>query len=246
MNRSLSRPLRILPVLDLMGGLVVRGVAGRRQEYAPIVSRLTSSAEPVAVAAAFRDAFGFDELYLADLDAIGGKPPAWDIIAELLRLGFRLWVDAGPGNDHAATLAKLGVQRIIAGLESLAGPEQLRQLVQRHEVVLSLDLFHGRPLGEKTWQGSDSWSIACQAIDLGLTRMLVLDLAAVGVNQGTPTLEFCARLRGEFPFLEIITGGGIRDVGDLKALRRNGVDYALVASALHDGRLTLEELAEFV
>ena len=66
----------ILPVLDLKQGLVVHGVAGRRDEYQPIVSRLTNSARPLDVAKALREHFGFDQLYLADLDAIRGLPPA--------------------------------------------------------------------------------------------------------------------------------------------------------------------------
>ena len=71
--------MRILPVIDLKGGLVVRGVAGRRQEYRPVVSRLTPSSRPIDVAGAFRDHLGLDHLYLADLDAIAGAAPALEL-----------------------------------------------------------------------------------------------------------------------------------------------------------------------
>src|SRR5207253_1947746 len=64
--------MRILPVLDLQNGVVVRGLAGRRAEYRPVVSRLTTSHQPLDIAQAFRDIFGFEHLYLADLDAIAG------------------------------------------------------------------------------------------------------------------------------------------------------------------------------
>ena len=62
----------VFAVLDLMQGQVVRGIAGRRREYQPICSRLTPSAAPLDVACGFRDHFGLTNLYLADLDAIGG------------------------------------------------------------------------------------------------------------------------------------------------------------------------------
>ena len=65
----------ILPVIDLMGGQVVRGVAGRREAYRPMVSTLTDSSDPLAVACAFRKRFGFEELYLADLVASGEPIP---------------------------------------------------------------------------------------------------------------------------------------------------------------------------
>src|SRR5215470_8940340 len=85
----------ILPVLDMMNGQIVRGVAGRREEYRPIVSKLIDSAEPLAVARAFRDQFGFTEFYLADLDAIQSGQAALDVYRCLQAEEFRLWIDAG-------------------------------------------------------------------------------------------------------------------------------------------------------
>ena len=103
--------MRILPVLDLKGGQVVRGVAGRRKEYRPIVSRIVSSAEPLAVARAFREQFGLRELYVADLDAIAGGPPDQATLVDLLDDGFQLWVDAGvgPSGNTLKALAVMGV-----------------------------------------------------------------------------------------------------------------------------------------
>src|SRR5260370_21980952 len=94
--------MRILPVIDLMAGRVVRGIAGRRQEYRPVASRLTASCHPVDVARAFRDHFGLAELYVADLDAIAGAPPALATYATLHSLGVRLWVDAGVRDTERA------------------------------------------------------------------------------------------------------------------------------------------------
>ena len=82
--------MRVVPVLDLKDGIVVRGVGGRRDEYRPIVSRLTSSCQPLDVAEAFRDHFGLSELYLADLDAIAGKPPALALFRALQNKRFLL------------------------------------------------------------------------------------------------------------------------------------------------------------
>ena len=49
--------LRIIPVIDLMNGLAVRGVAGRRDQYRPIISQLTPSAKLLDVAAALVERF---------------------------------------------------------------------------------------------------------------------------------------------------------------------------------------------
>src|SRR5207248_953553 len=87
------KPMRVIPVLDLMNGVVVRGVAGRRSEYRPLVSRLTMSCAPEDVVAALQTHFGFTEYYVADLDAIQGAEPAWAAFAKLRKL--QLWVAAG-------------------------------------------------------------------------------------------------------------------------------------------------------
>jgi phosphoribosylformimino-5-aminoimidazole carboxamide ribotide isomerase len=53
----------------------------------------------------------------------------------------------------------------------------------------------------------------------------------------------CRELRGVYPQLELLTGGGVRNVGDLRQLVASGCDAVLVASALHDGRLSAADLA---
>lgn len=239
--------MRILPVLDLMDGVVVRGVGGRRHEYRPIVSTLTASSQPLDVARAFRAHFGLDELYLADLDAIAGSKPARSVYQDLLADGFRLWVDAGigPGGRNLDVLAAAGVNSLIAGLESLFDAGELSRLGPRFSparVVFSLDLKNGQPVAGDGWHERDPWLIAGQALAGGVKRILVLDLASVGTSQGMATEELCTRLRATFPHLEITTGGGVRGPEDLRRLQRAGVDNVLVASALHDGRLTRKDI----
>jgi phosphoribosylformimino-5-aminoimidazole carboxamide ribotide isomerase len=237
--------MRILPVLDLKQGQVVRGIAGQRQEYQPIVSRLTASSLPLDVARAFRAHFGLTELYLADLDAISGAPPALPLYAALRRDGFRLWVDAGI-RDCADALAQAELEGLVIGLETVRGPETLEQLClkrSREPLIFSLDLRSGKPLASSTlWTSEDAWAIAVQAIGCGIRKLIVLDLARVGVNTGPGTEELCSRLVKTFPEVEVIAGGGIRDVTDLRRLRERGISAVLVASALHDGRLSRADL----
>jgi phosphoribosylformimino-5-aminoimidazole carboxamide ribotide isomerase len=239
--------MRIIPVLDLQGGQVVRGIAGRRTEYRPIVSRLTASTEPLDIARAFQDQFSLVELYLADLDAIAGATPAWPIYARLQDGGFRLWVDAGVRNERQATrLAAASLDKVVLGLETIAGPDELAAIVAglgAERVTFSLDLRQGRPLGDTSgWGTTDAMAIATRAVGLGVRHLIVLDLAQVGMGGGTGTEALCARLTSGFPEVQVAAGGGIRGRADLERLGRCGVSAALVASALHDGRLRTEDV----
>ena len=62
--------MRIIPVIDLMGGEAVRAIAGRRAEYRPLETPLAASSDPCAVAEGFLRLYPFKTIYLADLDAI--------------------------------------------------------------------------------------------------------------------------------------------------------------------------------
>jgi phosphoribosylformimino-5-aminoimidazole carboxamide ribotide isomerase len=236
----------ILPVLDLMQGQIVRGIAGRRDTYRPIVSRLTDSADPLAVARAFRSHFGFTEFYLADLDAIQHGQPAFASYDRLRDDGFRLWIDAGLRNDRDA--AQMPMAELIVGLECVEGPDALAATVQRSGVertVFSLDLKAGQPLGRlDLWGSANPWTIAERAIAVGIRRLIVLDLASVGISAGVGTEDLCRRLKQAFPDVQLITGGGVRDANDVRRLLGLGVDRVLVASALHDGRLTPDDVRD--
>jgi phosphoribosylformimino-5-aminoimidazole carboxamide ribotide isomerase len=235
----------ILPVLDLMQGQIVRGVAGRRAEYRPIESGLVRSTDPVAVALALQKQFGFDEFYLADLDAIKDGEPNLAVYRELQMEGFRLWVDAGLRGRHSTALKMLiiaNVSRIIIGLETIDDPDDMSHIVHRlgaDRAVFSLDLKEGKPLCRSAnWHTDDPFAIARRAIEgMGLRRLIVLDLARVGVATGAGTEELCARIKQAYPDVMLIAGGGVRNIDDVKRLRGLGVEHILVASALHDGRI---------
>ena len=110
-----------------MHGQVVRGIAGRRHTYQPIRSPLVASADPMVIGRAFRSHFNFHQFYLADLDAIAGKPPAIATYSALQAEGFQLLADAGLRTAaDAAALFAAGVAGIVAGLETLRGPDVLR------------------------------------------------------------------------------------------------------------------------
>ncbi len=228
-----------------MGGRVVRGVAGRRSEYRPVVSLLTASCQPLAVARAFRRSLDLTTLYVADLDAIGGAGPALGMFAGLTRHGFRLWIDAGVrGMDRVHQLADAGAEGVVVGLET-AGPDVLAGACAAFgpRVLFSLDLKDGKPLGDAAaWGGTDARGVAERAVALGARRLIVLDLAHVGVGGGTGTEKLCAALAAAHPGVEVIAGGGVRGPDDLRRLAACGVRAALVASALHDGRLTWADL----
>ncbi len=232
--------MRLIPVLDIQNGIVVRGIGGRRDEYRPLMSCLTTSCAPLDVARSLIQAFHPRELYVADLNAIAGRQPSWPLLADSdLRAG--LWIDAGiRTTPDIRPLAHTNVAGIVIGLETVSGPNVLDAAISefgRERLVFSLDLRGGRLLGNWTsWNARDDrdWpTVVARALQAGIKRLILLDLEKVGEGEGTGTEEMCRIIASTYPALEVICGGGVRGVEDLHRLAECGAAAVLVASALH-------------
>jgi len=70
----------------------------------------------------------------------------------------------------------------------------------------------------------------------------VIDLARVGTGRGLD-LDLLASVRDATRGSRLLAGGGVRGVEDLARLADVGCDGALVATALHDGRITAADVA---
>lgn len=224
---------RIIPVIDVMEGRVVRAVGGRRDLYEPIRSRLTASTEPAVVAEALLQAAGASELYVADLDAIQGHRPHLDWLRPFVQRGVQVWVDAGLKVAADAIAVAAAGAGVIAGTETLRSFEELEKLVHSwdaNRVMLSIDLRNGSVVGN----GENPATVVERGRAAGLMRFIILELARVGTSLGPGTLDLVRQLRARFPGIELIAGGGVRGKGDISALGEAGADAVLVASALHD------------
>ena len=139
-----------------------------------------------------------------------------------------------------------GASKVIAGLEtwpSLATLEMMLHKFGPERVIFSLDLKNGRSIRKlDDVLSDDPVDIGCAVIECGIRELIVLDLASVGVASGPTTLEICQELKDFARKLKLITGGGVRSSADLATLREAGIDGALVASSLHDGSITPDDL----
>jgi phosphoribosylformimino-5-aminoimidazole carboxamide ribotide isomerase len=241
--------LRIIGVLDLRNGHAVHARAGDREQYRPVQSVAGEAIEPgdaEALARIYRDRLRLHELYVADLDAIEGRAPQ-DRLVSSLAAGGRLWLDAGASSaDRVRHALTLGAAHVIVGLETLRSWRALDEIcdaVDRRRVAFSLDLRDGTPLGDGSLSGGASArAVAARAVDAGVGSIIVLDLARVGTGAGIDMGLF-GLVRETAPHTTLLAGGGVRGVDDLARLADAGCDGALVATALHDGRISAGDVA---
>jgi phosphoribosylformimino-5-aminoimidazole carboxamide ribotide isomerase len=225
----------------------VHAVRGERERYRPLRSKLVAGSDPLAVARAVRQELGLDELYVADLDAIAGGPGHLDVVAALAREA-RAMVDAGVTEvAPVRQLIELGAASVVIGTETLtdhAALGRLRAGFPEAPLVLSLDLRAGRLLSpDPDLAGLGAAEALTRMGPAGVREVIVLDLGRVGSSAG-PDVALGRALRAGFPQLELLAGGGVRDVADLRALADAGAAGALVATALHRGAIGPHELRE--
>ena len=236
----MSNQPKIIPVLDIMRGRVVRGVAGNRETYSPIRSALVDSCEPEIVARALLRATSAEAIYIADLDVLRGGMSDFDVRI-LPDWNGTIYLDCG-GLGKEPPDARF---REIAAFEVGARPEFVRESFQQHRAVkppvFSVDIRDGLLVGPWDKWGlrtpKDALGLVDRVWEIGFRTAIVLDVARVGVSRGTGTEKICTDIRERYPAMEIITGGGIRNWDDVNRLGECGVDGVLVASAIHDGTL---------
>jgi len=208
-------------------------------------SVLCSSVDPVEVALTF-ESLGFDRLYLADLDAIFGKSANFALYQRIhAKTNLVFMVDAGVAEvSKAEKLLKAGVSEIVIGTETLCSLDFVNQAVKsfgEDRVVVSVDLKRGKVMSVSENVKFMSPVLLGQTLEeIGVGQIILLDLDRVGTERGA-NVEVLEDVL-EKTKVKVLAGGGIRSVQDLENLRTLGASGALVATALHNGKLVVNVL----
>ena len=259
--------LQIIGVLDLLGGRAVHARAGARDRYAPVQNAAGWPIDPgnaQTLAEIYTDVLGLSEIYAADLDAILNERPQEEVTRGLASLKAPLWLDAGVRSvDDARRAIALGARRVIVGLETLPSFDVLSEIcaaIGSDRVAFSLDLRDGQPIVTNRARDDDARArghgtrrrghgtrrpeeIASLAAIAGAGTLIVIDLARVGTGRGID-VDLLSRIRSATPGPSLVAGGGVRGWDDLVQVANAGCSAALVATALHDGRVSAAEIAE--
>jgi 1-(5-phosphoribosyl)-5-[(5-phosphoribosylamino)methylideneamino] imidazole-4-carboxamide isomerase/N-(5'phosphoribosyl)anthranilate isomerase len=234
-----SDHLQLLPAVDVQGGRavqLVQGVAGSEKAFG----------DPLAAALNWQRR-GAEWLHLVDLDAAFGRGSNRDLLADIVgRLDIDVEMSGGI-RDDASLQAALGTgcRRVNIGTAALEQPEWCARVIATHgdRVAIGLDV-RGRTLAARGWtrEGGDLYDVLARLDREGCARYVVTDVNKDGMLQG-PNLgllrDVCAAT--DRP---VVASGGITELTDLEALLGlldDGVEGAIVGTALYEGRFTLED-----
>lgn len=228
--------MQIIPVIDLKNGRVVHAKQGNRDDYAPIQSKLCKTSDIFDVVDAFCTLFSFPTMYIADLNAITRQHDNVGLLYDLLTTFPKVtfWIDGGyPLCNNG--LHKLNNFFPVLGSESFHDDNVSDIKKFKFRFILSLDFSIAGEMGAKAlFSDQDFWP----------EQIIIMSLPYVGSNNG-PDLTRLAAFRDQYPKQKFIAAGGIRDGSDLSALAQIGVHQALVATALHNGSISPDDIVNF-
>ena len=231
--------LVLLPAVDIAGGQavqLVQGVAGSEQRFG----------DPRVAAQRWQDA-GAEWIHLVDLDAAFGRGSNAEIIAELVA-HLRLEVELSGGirdDDSLERALATGCRRVNIGTAALETPDWCAEVIGAYgdRIAVGLDV-RGRTLAARGWtrDGGDLYETLERLDAAGCARYVVTDVNSDGMLSG-PNLELLGRVCAATD-RPVVASGGIGNLEDLQALARmvpEGVEGAIIGTALYVGRFTLTE-----
>jgi phosphoribosylformimino-5-aminoimidazole carboxamide ribotide isomerase len=236
--------MEVIPAIDLMKGKVVRLSRGD-PSTAKAYDQLGT---PIQIAMNWKSQ-GAKRLHIIDLDAAFGSGENLETIADIVH-ATSLPVQVGGGIRTVGAveqLLKLGIDYIILGSLAFSHPEIVSLIQEKFgssRVIVALDTKEGKVMVDG-WRTQTELSLSEaqeRFAKTGVNSFLITSITKDGMLSG-PDLETLGTAC-LYPSIEVIAAGGISNIADLKALKRVGVEAAVVGKALYEGRFTLKEAIE--
>ncbi len=229
---------RIVFVLDIYNRTVVHAQGGNRQNYQPIhkSSVLCNTSKPIEVI----DAINPKEVYIADLNILQGigehDTNFNDIRAVLQKVKTMLDPGISSLSDIGDTLSL--ASSVILGTET-ASMDTISRAASEFpgRVNVSIDIKNGRILTRDPNMPNDPIEVIGMLNNMDIRDIIILDMDRVGTSSGVDA-QFLSTIAASSNH-DVLLGGGVKDMSDIESLKDIGLKGALVATALHNGKIPI-------
>ena len=238
--------INVIPAIDLIDGKCVRLTKGdynQKKQY---------DASPLDMALRYQD-IGIRRLHLVDLDGAKSSSPKNLHVLEAIATRTSLDIEWGGGIKSDEVLRdafNAGANHLIIGSVAVNHPELFARWLDTYggdRLVLGADVNNGR-VAINGWLEESEQTIE-NLIDCfiphGLREVICTDIAKDGMLQG-PTFDLYTRLQGAYPEQDIIVSGGISKMDDILRLDEMNLRHVIVGKAIYEGRITLNELSQWL
>ncbi|MBW6471304.1 MAG: phosphoribosylformimino-5-aminoimidazole carboxamide ribotide isomerase [Methanosarcinaceae archaeon] len=229
---------RIIFVLDIYNHTVVHARGGNRQNYQPIhkSSLLCNTSRPLEVIGAVKP----KEVYIADLNILQGIGERDTNFTDIRSVSQKVktMLDPGisslPDVEEALSLAN----SVILGTET-ASLDMISNAASEFpgRVNVSIDIKNSSILTRDPDMPNYPIELIDILNDMDVRDIIILDMDRVGTSSGVDS-QFLSAIATTSKH-DVLLGGGVKDMSDIKTLKVIGLKGALVATALHNGNIPL-------
>ncbi|TFF87555.1 MAG: hypothetical protein EU550_03040 [Promethearchaeota archaeon] len=240
------KKFRIIPVIDLLDSRVVHAKRGDREKYKPLKPIFLNSSNPIKIINKLNESYNFQEIYVADLNAITEDESNIGIIKEFTKNSkVKILLDPGIRNkQHLLNYINLSIDKLILGLETINSLKIIKEglkLMGSDNIIISIDMYDKKIISNiKKFRNQNPKVPIKHLIGLGVENIILLDLYRVGQKiGGIPSLylEIKENFKGN-----IFVGGGIKDMQDILKYKRYKFSGVLIGTALYDGTISKRQI----
>lgn len=218
--------------MDILDGIVVHAVRGERAKYRPVEgSRVCDSSDPLDIISAISPS----QVYIADLDHIQRLGDNFGLIKKISGR-TKTMVDIGVKNLEEARVCANIADTVIIGTETASLEVIEKAAIQfPGRIIVSIDMKNGVVLTKDTNMDESPENLIKKLNGFHLLEIIMLDIGKVGTSAGID--KDLLKKMVEISSHSILFGGGIKDLADIEALKESGINGALVATAVHNGKI---------
>ena len=235
--------VRIIPCLDVHDGRVVKGIRFRN---------LRDAGDPVELARRYYEQ-GADEITFLDVGAtVQSRNTLLDIVERTSREVFvPLTVGGGIRTiDDIRNALRAGADKVAICTAAIQNPEMINEgarIFGSQCIVLSIDAarvgqhWHAFTHGGRRDSGRDAIAWAIEGAERGAGEILLNSIDRDGTGRGYDI--DLIRTVAENVSIPVIASGGAGNLKQLlTAITRGGADAVLLASLLHYGQITVQDI----
>lgn len=230
----------IFPAIDIKNGECVRLKKGDMNTAHKVAENFLDTA------LSFKQA-GAAWIHMVDLDgAVNGKRINTSVFTETAeKSGLKVEVGGGirKAEDVEYYLSR-GIERVIIGSAALNNPQLVSDCINEYgaeKIVLGIDARNGMVAAEG-WVKTSEISyieLAKRMEEKGVKYIIFTDIGRDGMLSG-PNLEQLFALNDAVS-CNIVASGGIKDIGDIKAVKDGGLYGVICGKSIYSGTLSLKE-----
>jgi phosphoribosylformimino-5-aminoimidazole carboxamide ribotide isomerase len=229
----------ILPAIDMIAGKPVRLYQGDYAKSEIVASSVLETARAFAQS-------GASYIHMVDLDgAKSGSRENAKLIAECAR-SVTSPVEVGGGirtMDDISWYLQNGVSRVILGTAAVENEELLKSALAEYgeKIAVGMDCRNGYAATRGWLESSDLYYLdfAKHLENLGVKNIIFTDISRDGTLSG-PNLQMLEAL-SKHVSCDITASGGIKNIDDIRALKKLGLYGAIAGKAIYTKDIDLME-----